>query len=382
VNMLLESRTTVIVNLAVLFFGSLGVALAQVSPANRKPTWLWVMDENTNIGIEGASVDLRKENETDWTAHFITGRAGRVLVNRPFPNCLPDGGVSCRVTLNGRELPVMSGSMELEVPYRGRADKVLRTVIYVSTGGPTDQEGGDWSSNSPTLFRAYIQDKEARRLLDGVEIKAVHSGITTRSDSDGLFTIEIPASFRLGKSPSLATETLVFVKPGYETLEYRQLVLQPGLTTLEVLLQKRAGALIRINRSLTNRGNPLEDEYIESPGRALHIPEGYPGKIISLEVSPSTYDGWTLFKKGAKAIVKSHNLANLEIFWVPTGTGVTSSVAGGKMKKVRSSPQEDTWELQLSDEIMSTSFWAQGTDKEHATVRSIDLGNVGYDDRP
>jgi len=271
--------------------------------------------------------------------------------------------------------------MELDVPYRGRADKVLRTVIYVSSGGTTDQQGGEWSSSGPTLFRAYIQDKEARQLLDGVEIKAVHSGITTRSDSDGLFTIEIPASFRLGKSPSLATETLVFVKPGYETLEYRQLVLQPGLTTLEVLLQKRAGALVRINRSLTNRGNPFEDEYIESLGRTTTMPEGYPGEIISLEISPSTYDGWTLFKEGAKAIVKSHNLANLEIVWVPTGTGVTSRVAGGTMKKVQSSLQEDTWELQLSDEIMSTSFWAQGTDSAHKTVRSIDLGNVGYDDR-
>jgi hypothetical protein len=379
--MRLESRTTVIVNVTVLFLGFIGVALAQVPPANQKPTWLWAMDENTNIGIVGASVDLRTEKKTDWTAHFLTGRAGRVLVHRPF-YCLPDGGVSCRVTLDGRELPVKSGSMELDVPNRGRADKVLRTVIYVSTGGPADQQGGEWSSSGPTLFRAYIQDKEARQLLDGVEIKAVHSGITTRSDSDGLFTIEIQPSFRLGKSPSLATETLVFVKPGYETLEYRQLVLQPGLTTLEVLLQKRAGALVRINRSLTNLGNPFEDQYIELPGRTPPMPEGYPGEIISLEISPSTDDGWTLFKEGAKAIVKSHNLANLEIVWVPTGTGVTSRVAGGTMKKVRSSPQEDTWELQLSDEIMSTSFWAQGTDKEHKTVRSIDLGNVGYDDRP
>lgn len=380
--MRLESRTTVIVSVAVLFLRFIGVALAQVPPANQKPTWLWVMDANTNIGVVGASVDLRKDKNTDWTAHFITGRAGRVLVQRPFPNCLPDGGVSCRVTLNGLELPVKSSSMELDVPNRGRADKVLRTAIYVSTGGPTDQQGGEWRSSSPTVFRAYIQDQEARQLLDGIEIKAEHSGITARSDSDGLFTIEIPASFRLGKSPSLATETLVFVKPGYESLEYRQLVLQPGLTTLEVLLQKRAGVLVRINRSLTNRGNPFEDEYIESPGRTTPMPEEYPGETISLEISPSTYDGWTLFKEGAKAIVKSHNLANLEIVWIPTGTGVTSRVARGTMKKVRSSPQEDTWELQLANEVMSTSFWAQGTDKEHKTVRSIDLGNVGYDDRP
>jgi hypothetical protein len=380
--MRLELRTAVILNVAVLFSGFIGVALAQIPPGNQKPTWLWVMDENTNIGIVGASVDLRKEKKTDRTAHFVTGSAGRVLVHRPFPTCLPDGGVSCRVTLNGRELPVKSASLELDVPSRARADKVLRTVIYVGTGVPTDQQGGEWSSSGPTLFRAYIQDKEARQLLDGVEIRAVHSGITTRSDSDGLFTIEIPASFRLGKSPSLATETLVFVKPGYETLEYRQLVLQPGLTTLEVLLSKRVGVLVRINRSLTNRGDPFEDEYIESSGRTAPLPEGYPGEINSLEISPSTYDRWTLFKEAAKAIVKSHNLANLEIVWVPTGTGVTSRVAGGTMTKVRSSSQEDTWELQLSDEIMSTNFWAQGIDKEHKTVRSIDLGNVGYDDHP
>jgi hypothetical protein len=219
-------------------------------------------------------------------------------------------------------------------------------------------------------------------LLTGVEIQAIPSGITTRSDSDGLFTIEIPASSRAGKSASLATETLRFVKPGYKTLEYRQLVLQPGLTTLDILLQKGTGTLVRENRSLTNMGNSLGDEFFESsvgnPMTRRHL-----GQIISLEISPSIYDGgWILFKEGAKAILKSRNLTDVDIEWFPTGTGITSSVSAGAMKKVRSSPQEDTWELPLSEGIMSTSFWAQGTDNNNKTVKSIDLGNVAYDDRP
>ncbi len=370
------SHTAVIVNVAVLFISFGGIALARTPAAHQKPTWLWVMDANTNIGIVGRIRDSHKGGEPGWTAHYKTGRAGRVLVDRRLPNRL-----LFRVTLNGRELPVEPGSREGDVPYPGAAEKVLRVMINVRSGTTTHHGGGEWSSSSPTLFRAYVQDKEARQLLSEVEIKAVFSGVTTRSGSDGLFTIEIPASFRLDKPPSLATETLVFTKPGYKAFEYRSLVLQPGVTTLDVLLQKDAGTLVRENRSLTNMGNSFQDEFFES-SVATPMPRRHFGEIISLEISPSTYDGgWIIYKKGAKAIVKARNLADVDIERFPTGTGVTSSVSAGAMQKVRSSPEEDTWELQLSDGIMSTSFWAQGTDKSNKTVRSIDLGNVGYDDR-
>jgi len=72
----------------------------------------------------------------------------------------------------------------------------------------------------------------------------------------------------------------------------------------------------------------------------------------------------------------------LEITWIPTETGVTTPVIEGKMKKVKATPVEDVWELEISDAIMSTSFVASGIDLNHKPVQSIDLGNVGFDDRP
>jgi hypothetical protein len=47
------------------------------------------------------------------------------------------------------------------------------------------------------------------------------------------------------------------------------------------------------------------------------------------------------------------------------------------MKKVGTSPQEDTWELPLPD-VMTTNFWAQATDANGKTIKSMDLGNVAY----
>jgi hypothetical protein len=49
----------------------------------------------------------------------------------------------------------------------------------------------------------------------------------------------------------------------------------------------------------------------------------------------------------------------------------------GKMKRVRDSPQEDTWELPLPS-VMTTNFWAQAIDANGQTIKSMDLGNVGY----
>src|SRR6266568_1221380 len=239
------SHTAVIVNVAVLFISFGGIALARTPAAHQKPTWLWVMDANTNIGIVGRIRDSHKGGEPGWTAHYKTGRAGRVLVDRRLPNRL-----LFRVTLNGRELPVEPGSREGDVPYPGAAEKVLRVMINVRSGTTTHHGGGEWSSSSPTLFRAYVQDKEARQLLSEVEIKAIFSGVTT----------------------------------------------------LDVLLQKDAGTLVRENRSLTNMGNSFQDEFFES-SVATPIPRRHFGEIISLEISPSTYDGgWIIYKKGAKAI--------------------------------------------------------------------------------
>ncbi len=106
------------------------------------------------------------------------------------------------------------------------------------------------------------------------------------------------------------------------------------------------------------------------------------GEIISLEIVPSVFEGgWIQFRNGAKAVVHARNMNAIVISWTPTGTGVTAPVTEGKMKKVKRSSNGDMWELELSDQIMSTSFVANGTDTKHRSVGSIDLGNVGVDDR-
>jgi hypothetical protein len=157
-----------------------------------------------------------KATGTPWLI-IKTGRAGRVLL----------AGVparfECRVSLNERDLPVESTSQELPGPFtpseaavlkKVLSEKVLQTVIYVKKEKP-ENSYEEWNSITPTVFRAYVQDQNARELLSGVEVKAIHSGITAHTDSDGLVTVEIPASSRIGKAPSIATETLVFSKLGY-----------------------------------------------------------------------------------------------------------------------------------------------------------------------
>jgi hypothetical protein len=78
-------------------------------------------------------------------------------------------------------------------------------------------------------------------------------------------------------------------------------------------------------------------------------------------------------------ILKGRNLRSVEVFFYSTGTGIgeMGPRSAGKMKKVRTSPQEDTWELPLPD-VMTTNFWAQAIDANGKTIKSMDLGNVAY----
>ncbi len=234
-----------------------------------RPTWLWVQDDDTHIGIADASVDIWPEGDGNAVARYKTGRAGRVLI----------AGVparfECRVSLNQRDLPVESTSQELPGSLAASeaallkkvlSEKVRQTIIYVKTQKKQNSHE-EWTSITPTIFRAYVQDQNARELLAGVQIRAINSGITSHTDPDGLFTVEIPASFRTGKTPSIATETLVFSKLGYKNFEYRQLVLHPGLNPLDVLLTKGIGSAVRKNMTLTNAENFFKDEFVEFPDR-------------------------------------------------------------------------------------------------------------------
>lgn len=231
------------------------------------------------------------------------------------------------------------------------------------------------TTNDPTEFRAYIEDREAG-LIPGVQVRALLRGISATSDENGLFTLEVPASYRKGKAPSVSVETLIFSKPGYQTLQYRDVVLNPGVAPLEIVLEKGTGTEVRRNLSLSNNG---QDEVFTFKRSARRVPEGYSGEIFSFEIEPPTYDGgWNLCQSGAKAVLRGRNLKSVEIFFYSTGTGIgeTGPASAGQMNKVRTSPQQEIWELSVPD-ILATNFWAQAIDTNGKTIKSIDLGPVG-----
>ena len=91
--------------------------------------------------------------------------------------------------------------------------------------------------------------------------------------------------------------------------------------------------------------------------------------------------GWIVCKQaGAKAVVKGRNLKSVEIFWYSTGTGIglMPPAKAGPLRKVSASPDGDTWEIELPD-LMATDFWAQAIDAHGNVVKSMNLGNVGWD---
>src|SRR5260370_15513213 len=288
---------------------ALGLLAAVPAPAQgrggQKSTWLWVKDHHTHLGIARAALETGpgtacvgrvKFNQVKWGAHYLTGPAGRILIPS-FPQ-----EFSCRVTLDGRELEVAAVESEVEIhtwtgPKWVHAKKARQTIIWVRTDHRDEQgeELDDWrTSNDPTQFRAYIQDLDARQLVPDVQVTALRSGITTASDANGLFTLEVPAADRRGKTPPTATETLVFSKPGYQRFEYQDLILHPGLNPLEILLERGTGTVVRRNGSLRKGGSWNDDQFFAFKGTG-EAPDGGRGRIISLEIEPSAYErGWIL----------------------------------------------------------------------------------------
>jgi len=384
--------------LALLFVFSaalLTFAAAQTHP-RREPQesrWLWVKDYYSGLGVAGAWVDIgpgdkclgqTKFSSVKWTAHYVTDGAGRVLVHG-----LP-GKLSCRVTVNGQQLDVFMGGSGGSYQSQTKLPSWIQlrpSTAWIFTMPEADKNRTTpenyWYTDDPTLFRSYIQDPDTAELISDVTVTALPSGITTTSDANGLFTLEVPASYRKGKFPTMATQTLVFSKAGYKTFQYRQLVLQPGVVHMDVFLPKGSGTLVRTNGSM-HPGNPYEDEFAAYPGKAPEHPPAGRGEIISFEIVPYTYDGgWINIncRKGAtaaKAVLKARNLKEASIGWIPTGTEMEDYGQSIPMKKVDTAPDGDTWEATLSD-IGSTNFVVGGTDKRGKAVRTIDLGNVGCD---
>ena len=352
--------------------GQDGGATEQTNLLGRPKAWLWVKDTYTGIGVAGASVDFgsgraclsveKPKEPVVWSAHYKTGPAGRVLID-------PLGlRFSCRIVLNGRELPVET--------YSRGAGRTAPVVINVNLENKAEEPADDdyWSTtNDPTVFRYYLEDQN-HDLIAGVQIRSLRSNITAESDANGLFTLKIPASYRNGKPPSLATETLVFSKAGYQTVEYRDLVLNPGVMGLSFVLKQGTGTEVHRNLSIRNG----ENEVFSFKGAARQVPEGVVGEILSFQIVPSAFSaGWTMCGREAKAILKGRKLKSVDIFLYSTGTGLGEDgpYLVGQMIRVGSSPQEDTWELPIGN-LMTTNFWAQATDENGKLIKSLDLCNV------
>lgn len=381
-------RHTFLLSLFVLAALALSCAASEQHPsAESKLRWLWVKDYTTQIGIAGASVDIRpgdhclgqvEAGAVKWTVHYTTDAAGRVLTHG-----LP-ARFSCRVTVDGKALYARSASFQITqpkvLPVWARP-RNLTGAIYVSSQA---EDSRMWPENywettdDPTLFRSYIQDSNTADLIAGVKVTALPSGISAMSDANGLFTLEVPARYRKGKFPSLSAQTLVFSKPGYKTFEYRQVILHPGVVPLDVFLSKGSGALVRVNESIYNSGNPWEDQFAAYADSAPDQPPAGRGEIVSFEIKPyKSYDGsWIVCDTGADAVLKARNLTQVTIGWTPTGTNMAGHGESLPMKKVSTSPEGDRWEASLPD-VMSTDFVANGIDKDGKSIRSIDLGNVG-----
>jgi hypothetical protein len=342
------------------------------SPGRHK-SWLWVIDTYTHIGVAGASVNFgpgnaclsveKSKRPGIWTVHYKTGPAGRVLID-PLPRQF-----SCRITLNGRELPVETFSQGAGQPSPGTI------VVNLENREQEGVEDDYWTTtDEPTVFRDYLED-QSHNLIAGVRIRSLRSNITAESDANGLFTLKIPASYRKGKPPSLATETLVFSKAGYQTIEYRDLVLNPGVCELNLVLKRGKSTEVHRNLSIHNNG---ENQIFCFKGPARGVPEGFVGEILSFQIVPSTFRaGWTTCGRNAKAILKGRNLKSVDVFLYPTGTGLGENgpYLIGHMIRVQSSLQEDTWELPIGN-LMTTHFWAQAIDENGKTIKSIDLCNV------
>lgn len=121
--------------------------------------------------------------------------------------------------------------------------------------------------------------------------------------------------------------------------------------------------------------------YEEGSASNYTVPQNTKGEIFSLTITPSTKDQiWTNYRSGAKAVVRGKNLSSVEVRYVYTGTEVREISSAGNMSKISESSQEQVWELTLPNSLLTTRFWAEAKDLTGQDVKSVDLGNVGYDD--
>lgn len=127
---------------------------------------------------------------------------------------------------------------------------------------------------------------------------------------------------------------------------------------------------IRNTGSLVNTQSQNNDE----------VPQNQKGVVLYFSIEPSikAQGGWIMYRNGAKAVLKGKNLKSAEVRYFSTGTSITESSLGGRMIKISESQDGDTWEVKLPTFILATDFWVEAEDLEGGKIKSLGLGNVGY----
>lgn len=109
------------------------------------------------------------------------------------------------------------------------------------------------------------------------------------------------------------------------------------------------------------------------------------GSVVAIEsivIQPSRIeDGWTFYQEGAVLVIEGRGLERVEIRYYPTGTGIGELYADGDIlgDAARDVEEPKRWVYPLPEGLLTTNMWAVGYGGEGDSVRSQDLGNVGFE---
>lgn len=103
-------------------------------------------------------------------------------------------------------------------------------------------------------------------------------------------------------------------------------------------------------------------------------------KIISFTIEPSRkQDGWLLYTVGSKAALKGTNIANAEVRYLPTGTGMGLEYPDGKLLGQMKMEPGGSYTLALPKGLMTTNFWVVVKGRDGRVIKGQDLENVAED---
>jgi hypothetical protein len=141
-------------------------------------------------------------------------------------------GFTLTTDVNGRgSIDLPAGEYRLEISASGYNS--LRTHYAIEAGKTTSAGGFLDAKTTPreesrdvldpmlrsgyTLLHEYVVDADTGEPITGVKVRFVNAGVEALTDSDGHFYLSVPTP-KPEYTGGLGTDTLIYEKPGYETL--------------------------------------------------------------------------------------------------------------------------------------------------------------------